>query len=100
MFDMMNEMCKLKYSHFLTVGDFNMKSINWDNMLSLTNEMTLDSVYLECTKYLFLFQHVKEPTRYRHGQEPSILDLIFTNEEEMISELKYHSSLGKVIIYS
>ena len=44
---------------------------------------------------LFLFQHVKSPTRYRLGQLPSTLDLILTNEEHMLSNLEYTLGLGK-----
>ncbi|MEW8547739.1 MAG: hypothetical protein AB2693_29880, partial [Candidatus Thiodiazotropha sp.] len=43
----------------------------------------------------FLFQHVKQPARFRTGQEPSILDLVFTNEENMIDNIEYFSGLGK-----
>ena len=42
-----------------------------------------------------MYQHVAEPTRFRIGEISSILDLIFTNEENMISELKYMAGLGK-----
>ena len=35
-----------------------------------------------------MYQHVAEPTRFRIGEISSELDLIFTNEENMISELK------------
>ena len=43
----------------------------------------------------YLFQHVLKPTRIRMSQEPSILDLIITNEEEMIEDMEYLSPLGK-----
>ena len=39
-------------------------------------------------------KHVKDFTRYRDGQEPSILDLIFTNEEDMIQHLDYRPPIG------
>ena len=38
---------------------------------------------------------MKEPTRYRSQNVPSILDLILTNEENMISNLQYKPGLGK-----
>ena len=41
-----------------------------------------------------LFQHVKEPTRFRHGQNPSLIDLTFTNEEGMVDEITYLPGLG------
>lgn len=36
-----------------------------------------------------------ENTRFRLDQEPSLLDLIFTNEETMIDNIKYEQPLGK-----
>ena len=36
-----------------------------------------------------------EATRWREGQEPSTLDLIFTNKEGLVSDVKVHSPLGK-----
>ena len=35
------------------------------------------------------------PTRGRLGNRSNILDLIFTNEEGMIENVKYESPLGK-----
>lgn len=59
-----------------------------------TSENSLQFKFVETLKGLFLFQHVKEPSRYRHGNEPSILDLVITNEEE-ISDLSHYPGLGK-----
>ena len=50
---------------------------------------------MSCTFDNFLVQHVDEPTRSRGSDVPSILDLIFTNEEGMIDEIRYASPLGK-----
>ena len=35
------------------------------------------------------------PTRYREGQEPSTLDLIFANEDYMVDNLRSCAPLGK-----
>ena len=43
----------------------------------------------------FLFQHVKQPTRYREGETSNILDLILTNEEGMIDTIDHYPGLGK-----
>ena len=44
----------------------------------------------------FLYQHVTQPTRYRIGETPNLLDLIITNEEGLISSLEHFPGLGKV----
>ena len=52
------------------------------------------SNFMETLQDLFLKQYVTEPTRYRHREEPSLLDLIITNEVGMVEKLTYHSALG------
>ena len=47
------------------------------------------------TQDLYLNQHVDFPTRYREGQKPSTLDLIFTNEDFMVENLGEIAPLGK-----
>ena len=54
----------------------------------------MTATFMECVYDCLLFQHVKEPTRYRHGQNPSLIDLTSTNEEGMVDEITYLSTLG------
>ena len=49
---------------------------------------------MECVRDCLLFQNVKEPTRFRHGQNPSLIDLTFTIEEGMMDEITYLPGLG------
>ena len=72
--------------------------VNWNNINSTENETHTSELFLECLRDSFLYQHVKEPTRYRSQNVPSILDLIFTNEESMVSNLQYKPSPEKMII--
>ena len=55
----------------------------------------ISSLFLEYLRDCFLFQHVTEPTRYRSQNVPSVLDLILTNEEGIVSDLLYKPCLGK-----
>jgi hypothetical protein len=43
---------------------------------------------------LYHNQHVKQATRYRGDNQPSLLDLILTNEEEMIDHVVHNAPLG------
>jgi hypothetical protein len=74
-----NRAIELGYSNYLFFGDFNYKEI------------------LNCNQDNYLFQHVSSPTRFREGQTPSCLDLVFTNEENMVDtdSLIIDSPLGK-----
>ena len=48
---------------------------------------------LSVAKNCYLYQHVKEPTRFRN-EEASILDLIFTKEED-IRNIEVLQPLGR-----
>ena len=50
---------------------------------------------MECVRDSYFYQHTVEFTRTREDCEPSTLDLIFTNEEDMIEDLNYDSPLGR-----
>ncbi|CAC5382827.1 unnamed protein product [Mytilus coruscus] len=90
------EACSKGYSHILIMGDYNFPEINWDSWNS-PGESTESNEYkfLENLQENFLFQHVTRPTRWRGTNTPHTLDLILTNEENMISNLEYQSPLGK-----
>lgn len=51
--------------------------------------------FFDLTHDLFLYQHVEEFTRFRLDQEPSLLDLVFTNEETMVDNIEFSSPIGK-----
>ena len=55
---------------------------------------------MECVHDCLPFQHVKEPTRFTHGQNPSLIDLTFTNEEGMADEItckvQYNNEIGLI----
>ncbi len=81
-------------SHILIVGDFNYPEIDWSDYHSNATQHRLQ-IFLDKIQDLFLYQHVAEFTRYREGQNPSILDLILTNEETIVNNLQYVPPLGK-----
>ena len=51
--------------------------------------------FVECFKDNYLYQHVFEPTHRRPGQREDTLELILTNEEQMINNLEHKAPLGK-----
>jgi len=50
--------------------------------------------FIDTTQDLFLHQLISEPTRHRGNQTPNVLDLVFTNEEDMVSDVSYLPGLG------
>lgn len=51
--------------------------------------------FIESIRDCFLYQHVISPTRGRGSDNPSVIDLVLTSEEEIISELNINPPLGK-----
>ncbi|VDI17781.1 Hypothetical predicted protein [Mytilus galloprovincialis] len=92
-----NRAIELQYSHYLFFGEFNYKKIDWINCESTVGEEHSAAKFFNCIQDNNLFQHVKSPIRFREGQNPSFLDLVFTNEENMIasSSLVIDSPIGK-----
>ena len=100
--DCSEELCRLLHtastsgpSHILISGDFNMPNIDWENKFSPAPPTDISHKFLEALDDCFLSQHVTEPTRFRPGETPHTLDLIFSNEEGMVRNLCYESGLGK-----
>ena len=79
-------------SHVLIMGDFNYAGIDWEHMIieggrdaQLFHENALDNL---------LVQHVNFNMRHRVNNNPSRLDLIFTNEDEMIENITSEAPIG------
>ena len=81
-------------SNRIICGDFNYKYIDWQHEHPLKDHQHLLN-FLETIKECFFFQHVTEPMRYRDGDEPNTLDLIFSTEECTVQNLEYHPPLGE-----
>ena len=84
-----------KYSHTCILGDFNFRDINWTTGSTPHNELSKESKFIEAVRDAFLYQHVIKPTRRRGNDEPSVLDLILTDESMQVSDVAHHAPLGK-----
>ncbi|KAF7683168.1 hypothetical protein TCON_1630, partial [Astathelohania contejeani] len=81
-------------ARLMILGDFNMKTIDWEAYDAGTEDFwtcRFMNLFLEA----FMYQHVKQPTRMRGGDVPSVLDLIFTRKEEEIFDIQYLPPIGK-----
>ena len=77
-----------KASHLLIAGDFNLKDIDWEHD-HVEKDQTHLLEFVNTVQNCFLYQQVKQPTRFRSGETSNVLDLIFTNEEGLISEIDH-----------
>ena len=86
---------EIKSSHVLILGDFNLPKISWEDCDSTkTNPEDVENKFLEDVKDAFLYQHVTGYTRGRASNKPSLIDLVFTNEEGMVTDLEILSPIG------
>ena len=76
-------------NRLLIMGDFNVPKVDWENTEVLPGAKPIEREFFETITDNFLYQHVTEYTRIR-GTERSILDLIFTKEEDDVK--KHYSS--------
>ena len=85
--------CNTRASHRLIVGDFNFGEIDGIQRHPVTTKNHLSTKFLEANvvRDNFLYQHVKDATRMRDNQRNLLLNLILTNEENIIKSISiYH----------
>ena len=96
-----------EYTQILIAGDFNHPDIRWtptsdedgeENIIPIPsrqhNDGHSDVTFIDCISDSLLQQHVTEPTRYRNEQNPTLDDLVFSNDNQTVSDLQYKSHLG------
>ena len=94
LFELIKKAANLGHNHMIVLGDFNFPEVDWKNWTVNGGEGIMAFKFVECVRDNFLFQHVLEDTRYRMGQNPSCLDLLFTKDEGVIENLKFGDKLG------
>ena len=85
----------IKHKHVCIMGDFNYKEINWDKNEVYTNSEHHAYHLFDTVNDLFLYENVRQPTRFRDGQNPSALDWVLTDKQDSISHLQVEPPLGK-----
>ena len=83
-----------KSKDLVLVGDFN-SSNDWVNLevRSIGNQWNWE--LMEVTQDFLLTQHIKSNTRVRGMDQPSLLDLLFTRQENQVENIDYEPPLGK-----
>ena len=78
------------------MDDFKYPYIHWDSWSSqITNPKDTNNLFIEGILDNYLYQHVSKPTRVQGTENPNALELVFTNEEGIVSDLECQSPLGK-----
>lgn len=85
----------MSYSHLLIFGDINCSTIDCVNMTTNRGPGDINYEFLETIRDCFLHQHITEPTRGRGDAKLSTLDVLFSNEEGMVTDVNVAPPLGK-----
>ena len=94
LFEQIRRISDSQPSHLLITGEFNLPDIDWELESSPNSLTNLGTIFMECYRDCFLYQHVMAPTHHRHGCTPTTLDLIFSNEEGMVTDIAHLAPLG------
>lgn len=86
------KMSNLGHRQIIICGDFNYRQINWAKNIATGHE---PKKFLDVCQDVFLYQHVREHTRSRGGDKPSLLDLVLTKNNLDIEAISYSSPIGK-----
>ena len=81
-------------SRVLLMGDFNVPAIDWQELTYSGSSNDFTAEFLCAVQDSYLSQHITGFTRFRQGQRPSLLDLVFTYNPDTIDHVKHCSSLG------
>ena len=92
---LLRQSTKVHATGLLIMGDYNYGQIKWNSGTVTGSEESDQAKFLDTVQELLLYQHVGVPTRYRDGHTPSMLDLVFTDEENRINEIQVSQPLGK-----
>jgi hypothetical protein len=82
-------------TNVLVMGDFNYPEIDYENGMVDAGSDSPPSKFFEKTQDMYWTQYVTEATRMRGMDDPSILDYVFTDEENLIEEVNCEVPLAK-----
>jgi hypothetical protein len=92
---LLEEVSNMRCKDTIIVGDFNYKEINWVNKSVQGRVDHPAATFFDTVNDLFLTQMITEPTRYRVGETENVLDLVLTNSEDLIDEIRLRPPLGE-----
>ena len=76
-------------------GDFNYPDINWNTVTCTRNNINKSCMFLNTIQENFLYQIIKEPTHHRCQQTPTLIDLILTNDVNLVNNVDHFPPFGK-----
>ena len=87
--------CDLPFNQVLICGDFNFRDIDWENNTVDSGDASDQARFLDVCQDGFLHQHVREFTRVRGNDQPSLLDLVLSHDPLEVEEMRHSAPVGK-----
>ena len=84
-----------KLKNLIVYGDFNHPEIDWKHMFCSTGEEHAASIFLHTIQDSKLDQLTSEPTHFKPNCRPSLIDLVLTNNNEIIAAPSHMPPIGK-----
>ncbi|GAA54108.1 hypothetical protein CLF_112190 [Clonorchis sinensis] len=82
------------FTHLLLVGDFNAPKAPWTERQRVGSSGPFTAALTEVVQQSAWTQHVIAPTRYRADKQPSLLDLVITNERHFVDQVAINAPMG------
>ena len=73
----------------------NLQMVYWNTGTTPSGREDTQYQILEATRDCYLYQHIQVHTRGRGADKPISIDLVFSNEEEIVKDIKVGAPLGK-----
>ena len=87
--DLVSKIASSSSNSVFITGDFNMPDVIWVDSYRFTTPNNPAQTTLNSVANLTLTQLTDQPTHYRDGQNPTTLDLVFTNNPDTVMSIKY-----------
>ena len=82
-------------TNVLLTVDFNFPAINWEKGTNDTDHEDTAYRFIEKLRDCYMNQLVTYPTRRRGSNKPSLLDLVLTNNENLVTSITHSAASGK-----
>ena len=88
--------CKLDPTKdkLLLLGDYNLPNINWTDESCSNDFNHINYKFLKFVHENYLIQFVNKPTHHRAEQTPTLIDLILSNDKDLVTDIKHSAPFG------
>ena len=85
---------KTNNDKLILMGDFNLRDIDWDQEACSKDEHNVNTKFLNFVHEHYLTQFINKYTHHRAEQTPTLIDLILSNDQEFVQDIKHTVPLG------